>query len=213
MQQQTSSDDGQARTAEAVGGHGAVPLHRRLAGDDVWREVARLFGNRHGMRPKRRWLFGYSSRIGADRIDLLCSTPAARRLCELVEPLDRAAFAALLTRSLVNLEQARAGFRVSLVGNITVPLGALAIYNQIEPGAVARWLGGGPLEDRVLVAAVFGGTALLILAGMFWAHAGLSAARDLNHLLHLIGAARRDGAAGGSAPAAEDEEALLAPGS
>ena len=39
------------------------PINARLAGDAVWLEASRLFGNRHGMRPKKSWLYGYSSRI------------------------------------------------------------------------------------------------------------------------------------------------------
>ena len=43
----------------------------------------------------------------------------------------------------MNFEQARAGFRISLVWNITVPAGVLVFLNEFAPGWLAATLGGG----------------------------------------------------------------------
>ncbi len=162
----------------------AIP--RPLADDTVWREASRLFGNRHGMRPKWSWSFGYSSRVTPDRLQRLCGSPAAARLCALVAPLDSAEFSRLMARSLVNFEQARAGFRISLIGNITVPVGALVTLNEIAPGWFADTLLTGTPNELLTIATAWSVAVALILGGLWWAFGGLSAARDLHHLLYLI---------------------------
>jgi hypothetical protein len=181
-----------------------------LAGDAVWLEASHLFGNRHGMRPKKSWSYGYSSRVARDRLQLLCESPAAARLYELVAPLDRAAFSKLMARSLVNLEQARAGFRISLIGNITVPIGALVVLNELAPGWLAETLRAGTPNELLMIATTWSVAAVLILGGLWWAYGGLSAARDLHHLLYLIRVGRF-GDADASLGLDEDDEAFPGP--
>lgn len=90
--------------------------------------------------------------------------------------------APLLVRSEVNLEQALSAFRLTLVVNISIPLGLVVLINQLAPGAIAN------LFVETPAVAVLGPLAVmlaLLITAMWYAYAGALAARDLNHLLRL----------------------------
>lgn len=96
--------------------------------------------------------------------------------------MGHADIAPLLVRSEVNLEQALSAFRLTLVVNISIPLGLVVLINQLAPGAIAN------LFVETPAVAVLGPLAVmlaLLITAMWYAYAGALAARDLNHLLRL----------------------------
>lgn len=111
-----------------------------------------------------------------------------------------------MARGLVNLEQARAGFRISLIGNITVPVGALVVLNELAPGWFADTLLTGTPNEVLTIATAWSVAAALIPGGLWWAYGGLSAARDLHHLLYLIRVERFGNADGSLGLDDEDDE-------
>jgi hypothetical protein len=166
--------------------------------ETIWNQIAPIFSNRAFMRPHRMWFGGVSERTGHDRMKVLTQSAPARKLAPLVAGLDALQLGRLVVRSAINQDQAASALRLTLVANISVPVGALVLLNQFLPGSVEEMI----LDLPLLV--VFGTlmTMILILIGVIWfAYAGVAAARDLNHLLRLHLADKTGGAGG-----ADDED-------
>lgn len=148
----------------------------------LWREIARIFANRAFMRPHASWFAGLASRSGFDRVAQLTGSRPAGQLAPLLAGLGRAQLCRLLVRSAINQDQAMSALRLTLVANISVPVSGLVLTNQFFPGSVEELLMSLP-SVAVLVPLV---AMLSILIGILWfAYAGVAAARDLNHLLRL----------------------------
>lgn len=169
--------------------------------DTLWNQIAPVFSNRAFMRPHRIWFAGVSERTGFDRMMRLTQSPPARKLAPLVAGLDRVQLGRLVVRSVLNQDQALSALRLTLVANISVPLGALVLINQFLPGSVGDLIRSLP-PVAVLVPLLM---MVSLLVGVIWfAYAGVAAARDLNHLLRLH-LADATGGAGGS----EDDGDIL----
>ena len=173
----------------------------KVAVDVLWNQIAPVFSNRAFMRPHRIWFAGVSERTGFDRMTRLTKSAAARKLAPLVAGLDRVQLGRLVVRSLLNQDQALSALRLTLVANISVPLGALVLINQFLPGSIGDLIRSLP-PVAVLVPLLM---MVSLLVGVIWfAYAGVAAARDLNHLLRLH-LADATGGAGGS----EDDGDIL----
>ncbi len=169
----------------------------------LWREIAKIFANRAFMRPHSSWFAGLASRSGFDRLAQLTGSRPARRVAPLLAGLGRAQLRRLLVCSVINQDQAMSALRLTLVANISVPVSGLVLTNQFFPGSVEEVLISLP-PMAVLAPLV---AMLSILIGILWfAYAGVAAARDLNHLLRLR-LSEIDSSDGGLDAAADDVEA------
>lgn len=134
------------------------------------------------MRASPSWLSGLADRAGASRIERLQATRPARKLKALIAGLDPSQIRQLLVYSEINHDQALSALRLTLVANISVPVGLLVLFNQFLPGSIQAFIGAMP--TAVILIPLFSAVSLLV--GVLWfAYAGVDAARDLNHLLRL----------------------------
>jgi hypothetical protein len=174
--------------------------------ETIWSQIAPIFSNRAFMRPHRSWFGGVSERTGFDRMAQLTRSAPARRLAPIVAGLDAVEIGRLVVRSAINQDQAASALRLTLVANISAPVGALVLINQFLPGSVGDLIRSLPPE--VVLVPLFMMIALLI--GVIWfAYAGVAAARDLNHLLRLHLADKTGGAGGADDEDGDALEALL----
>ena len=155
---------------------------------DVWQETTVLFSNLRAMRPRRSWLTGLSVGTSPKRLDRLTQSRSAAQLMRRLLAMTPADFAVYRAYAHVNLDQAEAAMRLSLIANITIPVGFLVIVNQFFPGSIQQLL------TIVGPAAMLGGVgcaAFLLVFLIWYSYAGVFQARDIVHLT-AIAAARRD---------------------
>ncbi len=127
-------------------------------------------------------MWGVSSRSGPLRVARLEACRPAKRLRAILSDLGPADIERLLVRSEVNLEQAISAFRLTLVANISIPVGLVVLINQLAPGAIGNLIAQTPALAILLPLSL---TLALLITVMWYAYAGALAARDLNHLLRL----------------------------
>ena len=155
-----------------------------------WDEIVKLFKARSAFRLHKYWMGGLTSRLGYKRVSLLRSTKHAIRLDEILKDLTNRDVKALRTFAAVNQEQATAAFRLTMVTNITWPVGFLAILHQLSPdglGALIQKY----FESDFLFLTVLGTTVIISVIGVaLFALANLSQARDIRHLIDLHAAER-----------------------
>ena len=159
----------------------------QLTADNVWQQADGLFSNLRGMRPRLSWLTGLSVAAGRKRVERLTGSAGAARLMPKLAALSHEEFAVFQSYAQVNLEQSEAAMRLSLIANVTIPVGILVIANQFFPGIVQGFIDYSG-TDATLAALGAAGTALFL--AIWYCYAGLFQARDLAHLT-VIAAARR----------------------
>lgn len=155
--------------------------------DRLWREAMHLFSNFRGMRPRKSWASGLSVGTGPKRLERLMASRGARQLMPKLEALSDRELVIFRTYARINLEQAEAAMRLSLIANITIPVGFLVILNQFFPGTVQE------LFDYAGVEAMLGGTAaaaVVLLLLIWYSYAGVFQARDISHLAAIAAAKR-----------------------
>ncbi|MCK5747209.1 MAG: hypothetical protein KAH44_13390 [Oricola sp.] len=114
------------------------PDHDAL--EDAWERATRLFATPKAMRPRKSWLTGVSMDTAADRIQRLLREPRAISLRAILVALDGASLRDFLQRTEINLDRAAAAMRLNLVVNISGPVGALVIVNQLLPQVVSDFV-------------------------------------------------------------------------
>lgn len=166
----------------------------KVPADLLWNQIAPVFSNSAFMRPHRMWFGGVSERTGHGRMKELTQSAPARKLAPLIAGLDRVQLGRLVVRSAINLDQAASALRLTLVANISVPVGALVLLNQFLPGSVEEMIRSAP---SIFVFGVLMAMLAVLLFVIWFSYAGVAAARDLNHLLrlHLADATGEAGAA------------------
>ena len=175
----------------------------------VWRDAVRLYSNARGMRPQATWFSGVASRTSPRRVEALRRSSAARRLEALIVPLNSAAPRRLEALAAVNVEQASAALRLTLIANISLPVGSVLLFNQLFPGTVTTLIESSSPSSVILALSMM---AALMLAALWYSYSGVRQARDLLHLILIArSGATLDhaGAVGGEdAPAPSDLEFL-----
>ncbi|MFN7054519.1 hypothetical protein [Hyphomonas sp.] len=161
--------------------------------DALWPAIAKAFSNGAFMTFNPGWLgvSGVSSRAGPDRMARLTGSRPARRLAAIVSDLSGRDLTHLLVRSEINLEQALAALRMTLIANISIPLGLFLLANQLAQGSLVAIIADAPV---LAILIPFAMAFSLLGAAMWYAYGGVVAARDLNHLLRLHLAATASGA-------------------
>ena len=152
--------------------------------EEAWAGAAALFANRRGMRVSRTGFFGVPSRLLPDRVAQVIGAPGAKRARHLLGFLSDGDLRVFHARAAINLEQAVAGARASLVFNVSAPVAFLVLLNTILPGSIAETYFSDPVIARASIAAL-GLFGIVILLIVWYAFAGAQQARDLYHLATL----------------------------
>ncbi|RIJ25817.1 hypothetical protein D1224_01470 [Henriciella barbarensis] len=181
--------------------------------DQLWRDTMRVFSNFRGMRPRKSWLSGLSVGTGPKRLERLTNSKGAAQLMPKLEALSDRELSVFRTFGRINLEQAEAAMRLSLIANITIPVGFLVILNQLFPGPVQN------VFEYSGPEAMLGGiglVAVILLMLIWYSYAGVFQARDISHLAAIAAAKRgaglsdeKDGGDGDEAGPLEAVEPLL----
>lgn len=159
---------------------------------DLWEEIASLFKARHGIKFQDAFLTGMSSRVSAKRLSKLRGTKQAKTLLNMLSDLPKEAVKALRTFAAINQEQAVASFRMTMVGNVTIPIGILAILHQILPKGLGATIVDLYDDEHALLWLIVISlitTALVVIVAVY-ALANLNQARDIRHLIDLHAAER-----------------------
>lgn len=158
-----------------------------------WAHIAALFKAGPAMRPTRTWLNGMSSRLDYLRMEKLQNTKQAKALKTYLSGLSDKRIKTLRTFAAVNQEQTLAAFRVTLLGNVSVPILLVTFFNQVTQGSFTQFFKTMRAEDptffTVFMAGILGGVAVIALLAIF-AVANLGQARDLRHLMDIHAAER-----------------------
>lgn len=159
---------------------------------DVWDNITSLFKARHGIKYRSVFLTGLSTRVNAKRLSKLRNTKQAKALSAILTNLPKEKIKALRTFAAINQEQAVAAFKVTMVGNVSLPIGFLAVLHQVLP----KGLGGTIIDlydsEAALLFLATGtliGIVLIAIVAMY-ALANLNQARDIRHLIDLHAAER-----------------------
>lgn len=139
------------------------------------------------------WVSGVSPRLGRNRLTRLMSLPAAGPLAALLDqrPIER--IKALRTYAAINLEQASAALRMTVVVNVSIPVIVVAILSQISSGQIWAGMWAFYSEDpyqwlALAIPVAFALTALIIIMAV--GATRLGQARDIRHLIDLFAADR-----------------------
>ena len=191
----------------------AIDVGTASAADRLWREAMHLFSNFRGMRPRKSWASGLSVGTGPKRLERLTGSKGAAQLMPKLEALSDRELSIFRTYARINLEQAEAAMRLSLIANITIPVGFLVILNQFFPGTVQKVF---EYSGPEAMLAGFGLVAVILLMLIWYSYAGVFQARDISHLAAVAAAKRgagasdeKDGGDGDEAGPLEAVEPLL----
>jgi len=146
------------------------------------------------MRPTRTWLNGMSTRMDFKRLEKLRKSKAATTLFEYFETIADHRIKTLRTFAAINQEQTLAAFRVTLLGNVSVPILLVTFTNQITGGGVTEIFRmmqvENPMVFSITISGLIGGVIAIALVAIY-ALANLGQARDLRHLIDIYAAERR----------------------
>jgi len=150
-----------------------------------WERVERIFTNASAFSLKSVLRTGVSERLNQHRVSRLVEGKRAKALDAIVRDMSKRDLRRLKVMGRVNLDQAAAAFRVTVFSNVTLFVAAFAISNQIMPGWIADiWMAADAVDRIIHVSAIL--FAVMVGAGLsIYGYGGVSAARDLNHLLDL----------------------------
>lgn len=157
-----------------------------------WEQVQALFPAQKSITSKS-WTFGFSGRLPRTRIDRLMQTRSAAKLALMLDQRSNQRIKALRTFAAVNLEQATAAFRISIIANVSLPILLLTVANLLFPGSLGRiFLSAFEVGQQVAMIqlGVLFLTLSWLLAILIYALACLNQARDIRHLIDLFAAER-----------------------
>lgn len=149
--------------------------------DDVWARALRLFPTWRHLVPAPISFWGLSRWATPDRMARLVDTDRARALDKLLESLAVEDVKRLAVRADVNSDLAKGALKTGVIVNISGPLGAIIIMNQLAPGMIYGLYQEMDLNFRILWLA----SLALMFPPVIYASAGVAAARELRHLIHL----------------------------
>ena len=152
--------------------------------DEIWLLFERKFSNLRGMRPGPGNLLGVSDRTHASRLSGLEQSKIARFVRDKTKALTDVELGLLMTKAAISHEQAASALRLTLVANVSIPLGGLIALSQLMPDTaemVRDFLAEGGVSLEILLLSV----AILVLIALWYSYAGVAQSRDLLHLLRI----------------------------
>jgi hypothetical protein len=160
---------------------------------ETWENIVAIFKLKHGLNVRAVWFTGLSSRIHKNRLSKLRNSQQASQLISILKDLPSQKIKELRTFAAINQEQATAAFRMTLVGNITIPVGIMALAHQLLPNGLGASIINFYNDDMValsiLILAAVLATIFIFLIGAY-ALVNLNQARDIRHLIDLHAAER-----------------------
>ena len=158
-----------------------------------WARLRRCFTVWDAVRPKPHWNRGFSERMGPDRLAKLVEGGAARKAARVLDGLDARELRRLRVAADVNLEQAQAAARITILINITIVVASFVLLNQLFPGFLMRmWDRADPAWRGGIVAGFVVFPLVCIWVGSY-GYAVVASARDLKHVVELHLAGMEDG--------------------
>lgn len=159
---------------------------------DDWTYIQSLLPRFVGLS-SLKWVGGVSPRLGRDRLGRLLALRAAAPLAALFDQRSSKRVKALRTYAAVNMEQASAALRMTIVVNVSIPVIIVAVLSQISSGKIwaSYWslFADSTLEQIAFAApAVIALLILMIILGL--GASRLGQARDIRHLIDLLAAER-----------------------
>ena len=170
-----------------------MDISEKLSAVQDWEKIQSLFPARTAMRPSKAWLNGISTRLAGDRVSRLLDRPNSGHLAAILDQFSDERLKALRTYAVVNLEQAVSAFRITIVGNFSIPIIMLSVAHQLTDGGVRKlfeFIHQGEFV-AIIFMIVFGIFMLMLLfLVLVYALASLNQARDIRHLIDLFAADR-----------------------
>ncbi len=160
--------------------------------EQIWDELASVFSNWRGVRPRRHWFTtGFSERLGPARMRRLEGGEDGRRFFQMIENCSVNELEYLHRRAVINFEQVSAAARLAIIMNITSVIAMFVLINQLFPGSIGGMIASAFTGND---AAFAGGLIAFIFVSLFiltYCLGGINMARDLKHLLELALARRK----------------------
>lgn len=158
-----------------------------------WKDIQAMFKARSAMRPNMAWFNGISSRLASKRLPRLMESRSAKRLRLYLDNQSDKNVKTLRTYAAINQEQVASAFKVTLFGNISIPILLFTLFHQLSDGALASLFRQVYIESPTAFwRFVFGGLFMVVLFGSLaiYALANLNQARDIRHLIDIYAAER-----------------------
>lgn len=158
-----------------------------------WNEIQAMFKVGSAMLPNMAWFNGISSRLGSKRVPRLMGSHSAKCLRLFLDKQTDKNIKTLRTYAAINQEQVASAFKVTLFGNISIPILLLTLFHQLSDGALAILFRQVYNESPTAFwRFVFGGLFIVVLFGSLaiYALANLNQARDIRHLIDIYAAER-----------------------
>jgi len=159
---------------------------------DDWTVIIGLF-HRSEWRRHLGWISGVSPRMRARRIKALFDLPAAGPLAALLDQRNDRRIKALRTYAAINMEQAAAALRMTVIVNVSIPVIILTILSQTTSGRFWTDVLAIVSDDSSGLLALIATFLTVIILLFFFIGAGakrLGTARDIRHLIDLLAADR-----------------------
>ena len=159
---------------------------------ETWEEIAAIFKARYGLKFKSFLTTSMSSRLSLKRLSKLRETKQAALLQSLLSTQSNENLKALRTFAAINQEQANASFKMTMVANVSAPIGILALFHQLSPQGLGALILDVYDNDTALLTVIIISllTLALIIFIAIYAVANLNQARDVRHLIDLYAAER-----------------------
>lgn len=158
---------------------------------EKWGRIAALFRTRNALKTRRMWFTGMSARVGKLRLLALIETQQAKTLFDMLRTVSRSDIKALRTFAAINQEQAVSAFKVTMIANVSIPLGVLALIHQLSADGLGAFFLSVYGESEVGIAILLS-TSFLVALGValvaIYSLANMHQARDIRHLIDLYAA-------------------------
>jgi len=158
---------------------------------EKWERIAALFRTRNALKTRRVWFTGMSARMGKQRITALRETKQAKALFDIVKGVSRSDVKALRTFAAINQEQAVAAYKVTMIANVSIPIGVLALIHQLSPDGLGALILSIYGDEQTGLFALITASTIAVIGILFislYSLGNLNQARDIRHLIDLYAA-------------------------
>ena len=158
---------------------------QRTIADEAWSQLESMFTNQRGMVPSSSWLYGLGDRVNWQRLQRLENSETAKKAKAIFSSLTDGQLAYIKDRAHVNMAEAEGALRLFLIANISVPVGALFLINQIFPNALATLTAGFDTQMWITQGIAISIAILMLISTTWFTYAGVRQSRDLYFLCVL----------------------------
>lgn len=169
-----------------------TPAPQEPTTQEDWAYIQSLFP-RFDIATALKWTAWISPRLGRGRLTRLFALPSAAAIAALLDQRSTERVKALRTYAAVNMEQASAALRMTIVVNVSIPVIIVAILSQISSGKIwaSYWaLYDGSAAQWITLATPVIISLFLLMTVLALGASQLGQARDIRHLIDLLAAER-----------------------